>query len=656
MATVFFSDVEIVEITLSGVGAYEDVDLSSYVSANASGAIILIDNVSGDMERYAIRCNGSTDDRYYELAGGRNTTQIVKLDASMICEIKAEDITAALKFYLVGYTESECVLFENAYNISLVATGSYVDMDLSSYTTASPIVFIVSVVNVNSPSVYSYLWDLRCKGSTDDFYVAGTGVVGNGYPSVLVKPDDNQIIQGKIASTNVDFWLVGYFTEGVIGYTNLTEINPANADVWEDYTIAGSDKIEIFADVLADGVYKSATFTNRIGIALRLSGHANIVGARPNGSSADWKSQCPGGGYWILGGSGRLSEKAGLYVMIDGEWVLILEELDEITSLSGVLTVGHGGTGLASWTQYGILYAPTASTLGQIAVANSSILITNGSGVPSLSTTLPQHTVTTQITVPKIEGGTGASATMTLSTTSHGTKGKLYFGTASVYDQANDRLGLNNTAPDYKLDMTYTTASVMRLTGGVAGGANIDFRNTTNSGWTQLLLKNDTAGVFALQYIGSNFATAGLRDHAELGRTTAGNVNIFFDVDAGSYFNIKGAGRVTKAQFDIANGTLDVSAFIISHGRKLAVTVQTADYVVANTIDVVIANKTTAMTVTLPDASASGRRITIKNINTGVVTVDGEGSDTIDGVTTQALYQWESITVVDYVDEGWVII
>ena len=83
---------------------------------------------------------------------------------------------------------------------------------------------------------------------------------------------------------------------------------------------------------------------------------------------------------------------------------------------------------------------------------------------------------------------------------------------------------------------------------------------------------------------------------------------------------------------------------------------ETATYTVAAGDYVINCNKTSAMTVNLPAASGSGRILVIKNINTGVVTVDGNSGDTIDGETTQALNQWDSMTVIDYVVGGWVII
>ena len=62
----------------------------------------------------------------------------------------------------------------------------------------------------------------------------------------------------------------------------------------------------------------------------------------------------------------------------------------------------------------------------------------------------------------------------------------------------------------------------------------------------------------------------------------------------------------------------------------------------------VLCNSASAFTVTLPAAASNtGRRYHIKNINTGIITVDGDGSETIDGATTATLAtQFEAITIM----------
>jgi anti-anti-sigma regulatory factor len=87
-----------------------------------------------------------------------------------------------------------------------------------------------------------------------------------------------------------------------------------------------------------------------------------------------------------------------------------------------------------------------------------------------------------------------------------------------------------------------------------------------------------------------------------------------------------------------------------------SVTTQTTTYTVLIDDDIVVCNSASAFTVNLPSAIGSGRVLTIKNINTGTITVDGSGSETIDSLTTQTLAQWESITISDCSNGCWYIV
>ena len=83
--------------------------------------------------------------------------------------------------------------------------------------------------------------------------------------------------------------------------------------------------------------------------------------------------------------------------------------------------------------------------------------------------------------------------------------------------------------------------------------------------------------------------------------------------------------------------------------------VYTDTHIVISADTIVICNKPTAMTVTLPVASGGSRILEIKNIGAGLVTVATNGADTLDGELTQSLYQWEAITIVDYAANSWAI-
>jgi hypothetical protein len=70
----------------------------------------------------------------------------------------------------------------------------------------------------------------------------------------------------------------------------------------------------------------------------------------------------------------------------------------------------------------------------------------------------------------------------------------------------------------------------------------------------------------------------------------------------------------------------------------------------------IIGNKASVITVNLLPATGSNRVREISNINTGVITVDASGSETIDGNTTQSVAQWECMVIKDYALGLWKII
>jgi hypothetical protein len=91
-------------------------------------------------------------------------------------------------------------------------------------------------------------------------------------------------------------------------------------------------------------------------------------------------------------------------------------------------------------------------------------------------------------------------------------------------------------------------------------------------------------------------------------------------------------------------------------GYPTRLTVAATTYSVLDTDETVVCNSAGAFTVTLPQAYGYGRTYTIKNIGTGLVTLNAYGSETIDGDLTIPLSTWDSITVVDYGTGTWAIV
>ena len=87
------------------------------------------------------------------------------------------------------------------------------------------------------------------------------------------------------------------------------------------------------------------------------------------------------------------------------------------------------------------------------------------------------------------------------------------------------------------------------------------------------------------------------------------------------------------------------------------VTTQTTTYAITVADDMVIGNHATvAFTITLPTAvGITGQIFRLKNINAAVVTVAATSSQTIDGQTTRAMEQWQSLTVISD-GANWILI
>lgn len=83
---------------------------------------------------------------------------------------------------------------------------------------------------------------------------------------------------------------------------------------------------------------------------------------------------------------------------------------------------------------------------------------------------------------------------------------------------------------------------------------------------------------------------------------------------------------------------------------------KTGDYTATSADDVIVCNKATAMTITLPAATGTGKIYWIKSIGAGEVTINANLSETIDGELTQTVQQWECICIHDYAAGVWAII
>lgn len=195
-----------------------------------------------------------------------------------------------------------------------------------------------------------------------------------------------------------------------------------------------------------------------------------------------------------------------------------------LTPTDTVLSV-NGQTGAVTLTTSNIaegsnLYFTAARALAAFTISTGLTLAT---------ATLTANLSTGVVGGQSVVGGTASGNNLTLSSTSHATKGNIVFGT-SAYDEVNNRLGIGTASPSYILD--------------VKGSNNqIRFDNFTNArglllangSGTQIggIGRNDTlgSGTLNINALGTlsfkaNYSSGGYSGGGDMVITTSGNVGI----------------------------------------------------------------------------------------------------------------------------------
>lgn len=186
--------------TPSTVGSWQDVDCSME-APNAVGLIFEIGTLTAEPQSFGMRKNGSTDSRTNMNEGHATFTVVIGCDTSQIAECLVAH--ANLRVYLIGYITSGAVFNTNATDLSLGATGAWTDL------AAIPASSVMGFIEVKTSTIADY--GLRVNGSSEELYMDAFY-----HPWAFIECDENYIIEGKISSTNVDFFLVGYaITPGV---------------------------------------------------------------------------------------------------------------------------------------------------------------------------------------------------------------------------------------------------------------------------------------------------------------------------------------------------------------------------------------------------------------------------------------------------------
>lgn len=161
--------------------------------------------------------------------------------------------------------------------------------------------------------------------------------------------------------------------------------------------------------------------------------------------------------FWDSGNNYYAGFRAGASMASDITWTL------PSTDSTGTQALVSNGSGVLSWSSVGGFAAGTGltDTAGTI-TANLSTGVSGGQSVI---------------------GGTASGNNLTLSSTSHATKGGIVFGSASMYDENLNYLGIGTVGPTSKIDIT---TSGLGTTQATTSGLSLINRTVASAGSQQM--------------------------------------------------------------------------------------------------------------------------------------------------------------------------
>lgn len=196
---------------------------------------------------------------------------------------------------------------------SLGVTGAWTDIDLSSDVPASATGAIFRVVSF---STVEKKYGLRKNGSTDDRY---RDIIRGRQQFAVIGIDANRKCEGKVESSTVDFFLIGYTESDATFFTNATDKSLSATGAWTD--------IDLSSDIAAGSV--AAIFE-----VVNLIEFDREVGLRKNGSTDDRHSDISKGAHSFM------------IVGVDANRICegYIETVDVDFYLLGYLTMGQAET------------------------------------------------------------------------------------------------------------------------------------------------------------------------------------------------------------------------------------------------------------------------------------------------------------------------
>ncbi len=192
--------------------AWTDVDITADTGVDtAIGAVFTVLNRSGSAQRFALRRQGSGDDRYSALEKNAATLGLIGVDGADQAEMRIE--SSLVDLYLVGYVTHGAVFIANGVDKSTSSAGAYQDVDITADIGGNRV--NGAFVELHSTNDSAYQTALRRNGDTEDFYLDQT----HAFASIGV--DSANIFEQKVGDTQRDLYLVGYSLDPPVWYRSI---------------------------------------------------------------------------------------------------------------------------------------------------------------------------------------------------------------------------------------------------------------------------------------------------------------------------------------------------------------------------------------------------------------------------------------------------
>ena len=251
--------------------AWTDLDLSDYMPSGATGAIFHIKSIGAGGATCSFRKKGSTDDFHADnsIPVGYHKWLMSGLDDNRTCQYYMAVPALYFEVYLIGYTATGVIFFDNAVNKVLGADDTWTNVDLSSECPGAIGIILQFQNEIGALKTFG----CRRNGSTDNRKSGnGTHIQPAEHCLVVVGCDDSQIIQAAYQGANIKIYIKGYIISGAVFNTNGEDVTPSAEDTWEESTPTATKPTMAFIELC-----------NYMG---------GRLGAQKNGTSEDMLSAC----------------------------------------------------------------------------------------------------------------------------------------------------------------------------------------------------------------------------------------------------------------------------------------------------------------------------------------------------------------------------